>query len=149
VEAVLRRIVVVTAALGVAALTACSADEVNSRAADVRSSADVFVSTARNVHSKEACAAIHDPLATMATLAGRLAADPSLGPRLSPQVTAATAALARAAAGSSTEWRAVLDATGDLGEALRNADEATIQVTASQVLVAARLAQAGCAIAGR
>jgi hypothetical protein len=122
---------------------------VTSRAADVRSSADVFVSSARNVHSKEACAAIRAPLATVGSLAGRLAADPSLAPRLSPQVTAAAAALARAAAGSAPEWRPVLDATGDLGAAVRDADETTIRLTASQVVLAVRLAQTGCSIAGR
>jgi hypothetical protein len=142
------RIVVAIAAGCLAGLTACSADEVNARAADVRASADVFASSARNVHSKEACTAIRTPLTTVGSLASRLAADPSLAPRLSPQVTAAIAALTRAAAGSSTEWSAVLDATDNLGESLRDADETTIRLTASQVVVAVRLAQAGCAIAG-
>jgi hypothetical protein len=132
-----------------AALTACSTDEVSARSADVRASADVFVSSARNVHSKEACTAVHDPLVTVGSLAGKLAADPSLGARLSPQVTAAVNQLARAAAGSSNEWRAVLDSTSDLGEAVRDADQATIRLTASQVVLAVKLAQAGCAIAGR
>jgi hypothetical protein len=148
-EAPLRWIAAAAAALCAAALTACSADEVGARAADVRSSADVFVSSARNVHSKEACASIRTPLTTVGSLAGRLAADPSLAPRLSPQVTAAASALARAAAGSSTEWSAVLDATGDLGAAVRDADQTTIRLTASQMVLAVRLAQAGCAVAGR
>jgi hypothetical protein len=139
----------VLAAIGIAALTACSTDEVSSRAADVRASADVFVSSARNVHSKEACVAVHDPLATVGSLAGKLVADPSLAPRLSPQITAAVSQLAHAAAGTSNEWAAVLDATSDLGEAVRDADSATIRLTASQVVLAVKLAQAGCTIANR
>lgn len=147
-EAALRRIVLVAAAACTVALSACSTDEVGQRAASVRSSADVFVSSARNVHTKQACAAIRAPLGTVGSLAGQLAADPSLAPRLSPQVTAAVSALARAAAGSSTEWQSVLDATGDLGAAVRDADETTIRLTASQVVLAVRLAQAGCSVAG-
>jgi hypothetical protein len=143
-------IVIGTAALvGAAALTGCSTDEVTSRAADVRSSAGVFASSARELHSREACAAMHAPLATVGTLASRLVADPSLGRRLSPQVTAAVASLGRAAAGSSTEWHAVLDAAGGLGQAVHDADQTTIRLTASQVVLAVRLAQAGCAVAGR
>jgi hypothetical protein len=152
-EAPLRRVLVAAtlsaAALSAAALAACSTDEVTSRAADVRSSADVFVSSARNVHTKEACAAIRAPLATVGSLAGRLVADPSLAPRLSPQVTAAIGALTRAAGGSSTEWQSIFDATGDLGSALRDADEVTIRLAATQVVLAVRLAQAGCVVAGR
>lgn len=120
----------------------------SSRAADARASADVFVSSARNVHSKRACAAVHDPLASVGTLAGRLASDPKLAPRLAPQVTSAVAALARAAAGSSAEWREVLEATDSLGDAVRQADETTVRLTASQVVLAVKLAQAGCSIAG-
>jgi hypothetical protein len=115
----------------------------------VRSSAGVFASSARELHGKETCAAMHDPLDRVGRLASRLVADPSLGRRLSPEVTEAVASLGRAAAGSSTEWRAVLDATGDLGQAVRAANETTIRLTASQVVVAVRLAQAGCAVAGR
>jgi hypothetical protein len=80
----------VAAALATAPLLAgCSADEVSSRAADVRSSAAAVASAARGLHSKEACAAVHGELASVGSLAGRLAADPSLGTRLAPQVSAA------------------------------------------------------------
>jgi hypothetical protein len=122
---------------------------VSSRAASVRSSAGVFASTARELHGKQTCAAMHDPLDSVGTLAGRLVADPSLGRRLSPQVTAAVASLGRAAAGSSAEWQAVLSAAGDLGRAVHDANETTVRLTASQVVLAVRLAQAGCAVAGR
>jgi hypothetical protein len=148
VEAALRRVIVALAAVGMAALAACSTEEVSSRASDVRASADVFASSARDVHSKEACTAVHDPLSRVGSLAGQLAAHPDLATRLAPQVTAAVASLARAAAGSSTEWSAVLDATGDLGQAVRNADQATVRLTASQVVLVVKLAQAGCKIAG-
>ncbi|HVQ96514.1 MAG TPA: hypothetical protein VMU51_36190 [Mycobacteriales bacterium] len=147
-EAVLRRIAVALAVIGLAALAGCSTDEVSARAADVRASADVFASSARGVHSKEACASMHDPLDKVGSLAGQLAAHPDLGARLSPQVTAALSSLARAAAGSRAEWTALLDATDDLGAALRSANETTIRVTAGQVVVAVKLAQAGCKIAG-
>jgi hypothetical protein len=153
-EVDLRRIAVAVAvATAVAALTACSTDEVGSRAADVRSSAAAAADAAGNIHSREACVAVHDELATLSSLASRLANDPSLRVQLAPQVTAVvtrlTDKLSAATAGWREEWREVLQATGDLGKAMREANATSLRVTASQVVVVVKLAQAGCAIATR
>jgi len=144
------RIARATAILGsVLALAACSTGEVASRAADARSSAAAVADVARSVHYREACLATRSELATLGSLARRLADDPSLGVRLAPQVTAAAKRLTDKIVGSSAEWRTVLDATSGLAEAARDANGATVRLTASQVVLAVRVAQAGCAVATR
>jgi hypothetical protein len=132
-------------AVAALALTACSGS-VADRVDGARASAAAAAGT---VHTREACLAAHDDLATVGTLAGRLASDPGLRIRLAPQVSAAVGRLSRAVAGSSAEWASVLDATGQLGQALRDANEASVRLTASQVVLAVRAAQAGCALATR
>jgi hypothetical protein len=131
------------------AVTACSTDEISSRATDARSSAAAVASAARNLHSKEVCAAVHDELGSLGSLAGRLAADPSLRVQLAPQVTAAIGRLTDKIGSSSAQWRDLLDGANGLGDALRTANEATVRLTASQVVLAVRVAQAGCAVASR
>lgn len=144
------RIVRATAVLGsLLALAACSTGEVASRAADVRSSAAAVADVARSVHYKEACLATRTELATLGSLARRLADDPSLSVRLAPQVTAAAKRLTAKVAGSSGEWRTVLDAASGLAEAAHDANAASVKLTASQVVLAVRVAQAGCAVATR
>ena len=130
-------------------LTACSTGEVSSRAADARLSAAAVASAARGLHSKEACAAVHDELGSLGSLAGRLASDPGLASRLAPQVTAVVRRLTDKIGGSAPEWREVLDGGNGLGEALRAANEANVRLTATQVVLAVRVAQAGCAVASR
>lgn len=145
------------AAAAATVLTACSADDVTSRAADVRSSAAAAANAAGNVvgsvHTRQACVAAHDSLATLGSLATRLANDPSLRVRLAPQVTAAikdlTDKVSAATAGWRQEWREVLQATGGLAQALRDANQTSVRLTASQVVVVVKLAQAGCALATR
>jgi hypothetical protein len=154
VEVDLYRIVTVAAVAGaVLTLAACSADEVTSRTTDVRSSAAAAASAARGVHSREACVAAHDELASLGSLASRLAHDPELRVQLAPQVTAVvnrlTEKLSAATAGWRDEWREVLQATGDLGKAMREANQTSVRVTASQVVVVVKVAQAGCALATR
>jgi hypothetical protein len=146
-----RRAAVAAAALlgAVLALTGCSSSEIGSRAADVRSSAEAVGDAARNLPTKEACAAVRDDLSTVRSLAARLAEDPSLRSHLAPQVTAAIQRLTDKLDTSSAEWRAVLDQTNGLTEALRSAGEANVRLTATEVVLAAKAAEAGCAIATR
>jgi hypothetical protein len=145
-----RRAAVTVALLGpVLALTGCSTDEIGSRAAEVRSSAAAVGDAARNLPTKQACQAVRDDLGKVRSLAARLADDPSLGSQLAPQVTAAIRRLTDKLATSSAEWRAVLDATNGLGEALRAASEANVRLTASEVVLAVKVAEAGCAVVSR
>jgi hypothetical protein len=144
------RIARATAVLGsLLILAACSTGEVASRAADARSSAAAVADVARSVRYKEACLATRSELATLGSLARRLADDPSLGVRLAPQVTAAAEQLTAKIADSSAEWRTVLDAASTLAEAAHDANAASVRLTASQVVLAVRVAQAGCAVATR
>jgi hypothetical protein len=145
-----RTIAITTAVLGsVLALTGCSTADVSSRAADARSSAARVADAARNLHSREVCLAVRDDLATLRSLARRLADDPSLRVPLASQVTAAVGRLTDKISASSPEWRAVLDGAGDLGQAMRDANDANVRLTASQVGLAIQVAQAGCAVATR
>jgi hypothetical protein len=43
----------------------------------------------------------------------------------------------------------VLQAAGELGKAVRDVNQASLRVTASQVAVVVKIAQAGCAVATR
>jgi hypothetical protein len=152
-EATLRRIAVLSALSGLiaaAALAGCSTDEIADKAHEVRSSADAIGSAVNSPKTKAACRAAHDSLSQVGSLAGRLAADPTLARQLSGQVSTAVGKLRRAvAAAAPQEWEGVLDSTGDLGSALRDANEASVRVTAAQVVVAVKVAQAGCAVATR
>jgi len=148
-----RRIVVAVLG-GLAVLAAaCSTEEVTSRASDLQSSAAAAGEAARNLHTKDACVALRDDLDRLGSLATRLARDPSLRVQLAPQVTEVvdrmTRRLAAATAQWRAEWREVLQAGGQLGRAIRAANEANVRVTAGQVAVVVKLAQAGCAVATR
>jgi hypothetical protein len=145
-----RTIAIAAAVLGsVPVLTGCSTDEVSSRASDARSSAARVADAAGNLHSREVCLAVRDDLDTLRSLAGRLADDPSLRVPLAGQVTAAVRRLTDKIGASAPEWRAVLDGAGDLGQAMRDTNEANVRLTASQAALAIRVAQAGCAVATR
>jgi len=145
-----RRFAVAAALLvPVLALAGCSTDEISSRASDVRSSAAAVGDAARSLPTKQACAAVHDDLSKVRSLAGRLADDPSLRTQLAPQVTAAIRQLTDKLDASSAQWRAVRDQTNGLADALRVASEANVQLTATEVVLAVKVAQAGCAVASR
>lgn len=130
-------------------LTGCSTQDVGSRVGDARQSAAEVESAARNVHAKQVCSSAHDDLATVGSLADRLVRDPSLRTQLGPEIGAAAGRLAATVGEASPEWRGVLDATGQLGQATREANEAAVKLAASQAVLAVRVAQAGCAVAGR
>jgi hypothetical protein len=131
-------------------LTGCSTDEISTKASEVRSSANAVGSALNSPKTKAACNAAHDSLAQVGSLAGRLAADPTLARQLSGQVSTAVGKLRKAVAvAAPEEWKGVLDSTGDLGAALRDANEASVRLTAAQVVVAVKVAQAGCAVATR
>jgi hypothetical protein len=145
----LRRTIAVATLGSLLMLTACSTDEISSRADGARSSAGAIASAAGSADYKRACVAARDELATLGSLAGRLAADPSLRVQLAPRVTATVKRLAEEIGGSSAEWRAVLDGAGGLAEAVRDANEAGVRLAASQAVLAIRVAQAGCTVATR
>jgi hypothetical protein len=144
-----RRIIVMCLLGGLATLTGCSTDDISNKANEVKDSAGALGDAVGNVHTKEACVAAKASLATVGSLAGRLAADPALARELSGQVSAAIAKLNQVVAKYSGEWAEVLQATGDLGSALRDANTAAVRVSAAQVVVVVKVAQAGCALATR
>jgi hypothetical protein len=140
---------IAAAALGsVLLLAACSTADAGSSASRPGSSAAAARSAARG-HPGRVCTAVRGDLAVLASLAGRLVEDPTLRIPLADQVGAAVRRLATKIGGNSAEWQAVLDASGDLVRAMRGTNEAAIRLAASQVVLAVRLAQAGCAAAAR
>lgn len=133
-------------------VSAC-ADDVAGGLSEARSSAasvgNGIRSSAASVGSgvRTTCRASKTQLATLDSLAGKLADNADLRDQLAPQVRSTVDQLATRI-GDRTELQPVVAAGRDLTKSLGDANETTVEVSARQTQLAVRSAQAVCKVSG-